>query len=140
MKRASEVPPLVEKTGAVPVTLGHRVADQLGEFARLGQERDAADAVRRPRSRSRFPWRCWSARSVTQPTRLSGVCWSLKRMLKAARASPGITLVASIADIDAGEGQGRGSKWSLPLSSLCAGQLRHQFAPAPGIGFFAFCG
>ena len=47
MKRASDVPPLVEKTGACAGDARHRVAHQRGEFSRLGEERDAADRMAR---------------------------------------------------------------------------------------------
>ena len=62
----------------------------------------------------------------TQSIRLSGVCLSLKRILKAARASPGITLVAALPTSMVVKASVEGSKCSLPLSSLCAASCGHQ--------------
>ena len=85
---------------------------------------------------------CWAMRwlrSCTQLIRLSGVCLSLKRILKAARASPGITLVVSLPTSIDVKARVEGSKWSLPLSSLCAASWVTSSA-STGMGFLAFCG
>ncbi len=92
MKRASDVPPVVDSAGFLPVIVRHRRADQFDERTRLGA---------RTRLRLTVPIRCASefCLSPQPPARCSisacsdaRVCQSLKRMLKRACASAGITL------------------------------------------------
>ena len=117
MKRASDVPPVVESFGFRPVTSVIALADHLDERPGRGEEHVGvrrlpfdvpADAVAR---RLRGAPLDFSSRSSAR------VRVSLKRMLKRARASAGIRLTVLLPTSIEVNSRFDGAKCSVPLSS-----------------------
>ena len=102
MKRASEVPPLVESSGLRPVTSSIALTARSVKAPGFVTNTLELEYSHTMRARMRLP-QAFASRSSTSARSVSWVWLSLKRMLNFARAWPGITLLGGVADIDGGE-------------------------------------
>ena len=129
MKRASDVPPLVESAGLRPVTSSTALATRSVKAPRL--VRNATALVGSKLSATRAPPAAAATRRSISALRVCGVHRSLKRMLKTRRTSPGMTLVAGLPTSTLTTSRLEASKSGVPAIEgrrLQGGQNRRQRA------------
>ena len=115
MKRPSDVPPVQESSGAMPVTASHRFRRDVDQPAARGEER-RAEAGPGEIVVEAVPRRIASKRCTSDSRVLSGQ----KRKLNMASSAPGITLVAPVPAWMLEHCQVVGGKYSLPSSHRVA--------------------
>ena len=129
MKRASEVPPLVESAGAARSTSSTASRDEIGEGAARGQEGDRVGRIEGRASQRAPPAAARRRAARFRPRSVSGDHESLKRMLKTSRTSPGMTLAAGLPTSTLTISRLEGSKSGVPAIErrrLQRGQDRRQ--------------
>ena len=115
MKRASDVPPLVESAGRRPVTSSTACGDEIGEGAARGQEGDRVGRIEgQRRGAPRRPRR--SARAISACS-VSGRPEIVEADVEDEPASAGITLEAGLPTSTVMTSRFDGSKSRVPASS-----------------------
>ena len=141
MKRASDVPPVVERRGRRPVCALDGLDEELDEGTRLGEERLRMAALEGDAVGHLIPSAVCARRWRTHASSRSRVHSSLKRMLKEARASAGMTLKALLPTSTVVTSRLEGSKWAVPgVERLAPIERRKGGASMPVTGFLARCG
>ena len=138
MKRASEVPPVVEIV--VGASSARLTASATSETKSPGLVMNTtAPSLKRSSTAQPVCAATVSDSPWIQAFRPSGVCASLKRMLNWARASAGMTLPAGLPTSTVVKERLEGSKCSVPSSRTCD-DSRVTSAAMAGIGLRAFFG